>query len=58
VAAPRPGPPRRKITNYNWSISSDAGSQYTALAFTEELRAAGIAGSIAVGDRETWCSSV
>jgi hypothetical protein len=20
VAAPRPGPPRRKITNYNWSI--------------------------------------
>jgi transposase InsO family protein len=30
---------------------SDAGSQYTALAFTEELRAAGIAGSIGtVGD--------
>jgi len=30
---------------------SDAGSQYTALAFTEELREAGIAGSIGtVGD--------
>ncbi|GAA5141812.1 hypothetical protein GCM10023320_81350 [Pseudonocardia adelaidensis] len=33
------------------SFITDAGSQYTALAFTEELAAAGVAGSIGtVGD--------
>jgi transposase InsO family protein len=39
------------FTAYGLIHHSDAGSQYTALGFTEELRAAGIAGSIGtVGD--------
>jgi transposase InsO family protein len=42
---------KRRVTSRGLIHHSDAGSRYTALAFTEELAEAGIAGSIGtVGD--------
>lgn len=56
----------RRWTDIQWAVTglvhhSDAGSQYTSLAFTAELRDAGIAGSIGtVGDAldNALCESV